>query len=84
MKWSTLQHKEAAMLCEEGMTIAKARCALSIPHNIKHAILAKIKNNTRKIDKHCTNCGMTNHNVETCNVATLTIGSRLSVKCKGP
>jgi hypothetical protein len=50
MKWSTLQHKEVAMLCEEGMTIAKARCALSIPHNIKHVILVKIKNNTRKID----------------------------------
>jgi hypothetical protein len=25
----------------------------------------KILNNTRKIDKHCANCGMTNHNVET-------------------
>jgi hypothetical protein len=32
MKRSTLQqHKEVAMLCEEGTTIAKARCAFSIP-----------------------------------------------------
>jgi hypothetical protein len=36
MKWSTLQqHKEATMLCEEGMTIAKTRSALSIPQSIK-------------------------------------------------
>ncbi len=25
MKWSTLQHKEAAMLCEEGMTTVETR-----------------------------------------------------------
>jgi hypothetical protein len=32
MKWSTLpHHKEAAMLCEENMTITEARSALSIP-----------------------------------------------------
>jgi hypothetical protein len=32
MKWSTLQqYKEASMLCEEGMTIAEARSALSMP-----------------------------------------------------
>jgi hypothetical protein len=32
MKWSTLQqHKEATMLCEEGMTTTKAKSALSIP-----------------------------------------------------
>jgi hypothetical protein len=31
MKWSTLQqHKEATILCEEGMTTLKARSALSI------------------------------------------------------
>ncbi len=29
-------------------------------------ILAKTQNNTGKTNKHCTNCGMTNHNVETC------------------
>jgi hypothetical protein len=54
------------MLCEEGMTIVEARSALSIPQNIKHAVLAKTQNNTWKISKHCTNYGMTNHNVETC------------------
>jgi hypothetical protein len=32
MKWLTLQqHKEATMLCEEGMTTIEARNALSIP-----------------------------------------------------
>ncbi len=67
MKWSTLQqHKEVAMLCEEGMTITKARSALRVPQSIKNAIPTKTQSNTRKIDKHCTNCGMTNHNVATC------------------
>jgi hypothetical protein len=38
MKQSTLQqHKEATMLYEEGVSIAKARNALLIPHNTKHA-----------------------------------------------
>jgi len=42
MKRSTLQqHKETTMLCEKGMTIAKARSALLVPQNIKHVILAK-------------------------------------------
>jgi len=31
MKWSTLQHKEAEMLCEEGMTITETRSALLVP-----------------------------------------------------
>ncbi len=36
MKQLTLQeHEEAVMLCEEGMAIAKARNALSIPQNTK-------------------------------------------------
>jgi hypothetical protein len=39
---------------------------LLVPQNIKQAIPAKTQSNTWKIDKHCTNCGMTNHNVETC------------------
>jgi hypothetical protein len=54
------------MLCEESMTIVKTRSALSIPQNTKQTTLAKTQNNTRKIDKHYTNYGMTNHNVETC------------------
>ncbi len=67
MKWSTLQeHKEATMLCEEVMITAEARSALLVPQSIKQAVLAKTQSNTRKIDKHCTNYGMTNHNVETC------------------
>ncbi len=36
MKWLTLQqHKEAMMLCEEGMIIVEARSALLVPHNTK-------------------------------------------------
>jgi len=54
------------MLCEKNMTIAKARSALSIPHNTKQATLVKTKSNTRKTNKHFTNYGMMNHNVETC------------------
>jgi len=47
------------------MTIAKARNALSIPHNTKHVTPMKTQNYTGKTNKHCTNCGMTNHNVKT-------------------
>jgi hypothetical protein len=53
------------MLCEEGMTTTK-RSALSIPRNTKQATPTKTQSNTRNTDKHCTNYGMTNHNVETC------------------
>ncbi len=67
MKRSTLQqHKEATMLCEEGMTITKTRNELSVPHNTKEVTLVKTHSNTRKTNKHCINCGMANHNVETC------------------
>ncbi len=67
MKWSTLQqHKEATMLCEKGMTTAKTRSAFSVPHSIKQATPTKTQSNIGKIDKYCTNCGMINHNVETC------------------
>jgi hypothetical protein len=52
------------MLCEESMTTIEARNALSIPHSTKHAALAKTQSNARKTNKHCTNYGMTNHNVE--------------------
>ncbi len=42
MKWSTLQqHKEAAMLCEKGMTIVEANNALSIPHSTKRVAPTK-------------------------------------------
>jgi hypothetical protein len=54
------------MLCEEGMTTAKARSALLIPQNTKHATPPKTHSNTRKTNKYCTNCKMNNHNVETC------------------
>jgi hypothetical protein len=50
------------MLCEEGMTIIEARSALLIPQNSTN----KNTSNIGKTDKHCTNYGMTNHNVETC------------------
>jgi hypothetical protein len=36
MKWSTLQqHKEVAMLCEDGMAIAETRSALLVPQSTK-------------------------------------------------
>ncbi len=54
------------MLCEEGMTIIEARSALLVPQSTKLAASTKIESNVRKIDKHCTNCGMTNQIVETC------------------
>jgi hypothetical protein len=54
------------MLCEEGMTIVEARSALPVPQSTKHVAPMKTHNNTRKIDKRYTNCGMRNHNVETC------------------
>jgi hypothetical protein len=53
------------MLCEEGMTTIETKNALSIPQSIKQTILVKTQSNTRKTNKHCTNCGMVNHNVET-------------------
>jgi hypothetical protein len=67
MKRSTLQqHKEVTMLCEEVMTIVEARSALLIPQSIKYVVPTKTQNNTGKIDKHYTNCRMTNHNVKIC------------------
>jgi hypothetical protein len=70
MKWSTWltlqQHKEAIMLCEEKMIIIEARNAFSVPQITKQATPLKTQSNTRKTDKYCTNCGMSNHNVKTC------------------
>jgi hypothetical protein len=54
------------MLCEEGMLNKEVRKTFLVPHSTKHVAPPKTQNNTRKINKYCTNCGMTNHNVETC------------------
>ncbi len=54
------------MLCEENMTTIETRNPLSIPQNTKQVSPPKTHNNIGKINKFCTNCGMTNHNVETC------------------
>jgi len=54
------------MVYEEGMTTIELRSALSIPQSTKHATPTKTQSNIGKTNKHCTNCGMTNHNVETC------------------
>jgi hypothetical protein len=54
------------MLCEKGMTIIKARNALSIPQNTKQVVPLNTQSNIGKTNKHYTNYGMTNHNVETC------------------
>jgi hypothetical protein len=37
MKWSTLQHKEEVMLCEEGMTTIETRSTFLVPQSTKHA-----------------------------------------------
>ncbi len=67
MKRSTLQqHKEAAMLFEEGITIIEAKSVISIPQNTKQVTPPKTWSNTRKIEKYYTNDGIINHNVETC------------------
>jgi hypothetical protein len=66
MKRSTLQHKGAAMLCEKDMITTEARSALLVPQSTKQISPVKTQNNIGNIDKHYTNCGMTNHNVETC------------------
>jgi hypothetical protein len=45
---STLQHhKEATMLCEEGMIITQARSAFSIPQSIKQVAPLKTQSNTK-------------------------------------
>jgi hypothetical protein len=54
------------MLCEKDMIILEARNAFLVPQNTKHVAPTKTQNNIGKIDKYCTNCGMMNHNVETC------------------
>jgi hypothetical protein len=61
------------MLCEEGMIITQARSAFSIRQSIKQVAPSKTQSNTNKIDKHYINCGMTNHNVETCKKKEYTI-----------
>jgi hypothetical protein len=67
MKRSTLQqHKEGTMLCEESMNAIEARSTFLVPQTTKHATTTKTYNNIGKINKHCTNYGMVNHNVETC------------------
>ncbi len=56
MKRSTLQqHKEAVMLWEKNMTIAKARSAFSIPQSTKQIAPMKTQSNIGKTNKHCTN-----------------------------
>jgi hypothetical protein len=54
------------MLCEEIMTITEGRDVFSIPHNTKQVAPPKAQSNIKKNDKYYTNCGMNNHNVETC------------------
>jgi hypothetical protein len=53
------------MLCEENMIATKVRSALSVPQSIKPAT-TKTHSNIGKTNKHCTNYGMANHNVEIC------------------
>ncbi len=67
MKQSTLQHhKEVMMLCEEKMITIETKSSLLVPHSTKQVTPPKTHSNIGKIDKYYTNCGMNNHNVETC------------------
>jgi hypothetical protein len=54
------------MLCEKGMIIVEARSALLVPQSIKQVVPTKTQSNIGENHKHCTNYGLTNHNVETC------------------
>ncbi len=54
------------MFCEKKMTIVEAKNALLIQQSTKQVTPPKTHNNTKKTNKLCTNCGMTNHNVEAC------------------
>jgi len=45
------------MLCEERMIITETMSALLVPQK---------KSNISKTYKFCTNCGMINHDVDTC------------------
>jgi hypothetical protein len=44
-----------------------------MPQNTKQVAPPKTQSNTNNIDKHYTNCGMTNHNVKTCKKKEYTI-----------
>jgi hypothetical protein len=69
MKRETLhQHKEATLVCEEGIFEVEAIKNLSIPHNNKTILVYKPQNVTKKTRMYCTNCHMTNHNTETCSI----------------
>lgn len=69
MKHTTLQlHKEATMMCEEIMTLAKAQSALLIPLVNKTITTSKPLTKTRKASKNYTNYGRDNHIVDTCRV----------------
>jgi len=44
------------LLCEEGLALAKAQSALSIPQIFKFAAMTKPWMELRKLGKHCTDC----------------------------
>jgi hypothetical protein len=48
--------KGGRLLCEEGLTSAKAQSALSIPQIFKSATMMKPWMELRKLGKHCTYC----------------------------
>jgi hypothetical protein len=69
MKKETLhQHKEGALVCEEGIFEVKIINNLSVPQSSKAILVQKPQTITKKIGMYCTNCRKTNHNVETCRI----------------
>ncbi len=69
MKRKTLQqHKEKALVCEEGISEVEAISSVSVPQSNKTISTQKPQTILEKIRMYCTNCHRTNHNVETCRV----------------
>jgi len=62
------QHKEATLVCEEGIFEVEAIHNLLIPQSNKIILAHKPQIVPEKTIMYCTNCHKTNHNVETCRV----------------
>jgi len=56
------------LVCEEGISEVEAISNLSVPQNNKTILVQKPQTILEKIGMYCTNCHMTNHNVQTSRV----------------
>ncbi len=62
------QHKEATLVCEEGIFKVEAISNLLAPQSSKTILAKKPQTILEKIGMYCTNYHRTNHNLETCRV----------------